>query len=144
VKLVRGSSGTEAIYLGQLAAPLKAPTEVFHQIQTVYGPGEHYPLEFAAGKKFSVLQRDERLIARKDRGKVTFVERADKIADPEKRSKLANIQSGLREAYRKGHLISKLFVNELGHVGYLYQGQAYFLGEAPEGSAGFAFENGNS
>jgi superfamily II DNA or RNA helicase len=139
VKLVRGQSGNDAIYLGQLSASLRSNAGSA-QPPTDPQPGEHYPLELAIGKRFSVLQRDERLIARKDRGHAFFVERLDKVVDVEKRSKLSQIQEGLRSAYRKGHLISKIFVNEAGHVGYLYQGQAYFLGHAPEGPAGFLFE----
>jgi len=103
--------------------------------------GSEYPLDLARGKIYSVLQRDERLIATKRRGEVTFVQRGDKISDTEKRTRLERIQESLRRIYRNGHLISKIFVNEFGHVGYIHEGRAYFLGFAPEGQAGFVFED---
>ncbi len=144
LKLSRNTAGNEAIFLGQLSGPLRISTEKISTAELNPAPGDEYPLQLAVGKTFSVLQRDERLIARKERGQPLFVERSDKITDIERRSKLEQIQVGLRGAYRKGHLISKIFVNDLGHVGYLYQGKAYFLGNAPEGPAGFSFEKNHN
>jgi len=141
LKLTRNTAGTEAIFLGRLPGPLRSATGRVSTADLNPNPGDEYPIQLASGKTFSVLQRDERLIARKERGQPVFVERLEKITDVEKRSRLENIQAGLKTAYRKGHLISRIFVNDLGHVGYLYQGQAYFLGNAPEGTAGFSFEN---
>jgi hypothetical protein len=37
-------------------------------------------------------------------------------------------------------MMSKTFVNHLGHVGYLHQGRTYFVGLAPEGADGFALD----
>jgi hypothetical protein len=140
IKLSRGSSGSEVVYLGQLSEPLRSAGRTSDRPEFDPQPGGEYPIEYAAGTTYSVLQRDQRLIARKERGQAIFVERVDKITDSEKRSRLEKIQAELRNAYQKGHLISRIFVNELGHAGYLYQGRAYFLGHAPEGSAGFSFE----
>jgi len=38
------------------------------------------------------------------------------------------------------NMMSKTFVNHLGHVGYLHQGRTYFVGLAPEGADGFALD----
>jgi superfamily II DNA or RNA helicase len=137
--LVKLMGQAEALYMGQLkelprpgssAAPLDI--DDLHQ-------GADYPIHLAHGKMYSVLQRDDRLIAKKERGRVSFVRSLDKEDDPIKRSRLDDIQRALRGVYQSGRQISKIFVNDLGHVGYLYQGQAYFVGIAPEGNVGFVF-----
>lgn len=140
VKLPRHSTGGLPIYLGQLN---QMPTPeslgaVSAEVSLV--PGSEYPLRLATGTTYSVLQRDARLIARKRKGTVTFVRSADHEPDKEKQARLASIQEMLKKVYGRGHRISKIFVNELGHVGYLYEGRAYFVGLAPEGSNGFMFD----
>jgi hypothetical protein len=86
------------------------------------------------------LQRDKRLIARKAKGGIEFVARADAIADKQKQTALLEIQRTLAAVYGRGHKISKITVTEAGHVVYVFDGQAYFVGHAPEGAEGFVFE----
>jgi hypothetical protein len=93
------------------------------------------------GQVFSVLQRDRRLIARKVRGRVEFVVPADKLADERKQVALRQIQQRLADVYARGHRVNKITVTAAGHVVYVFQNQAYFLGNAPEGAAGFVFED---
>jgi hypothetical protein len=139
--LVKLVGQADALYLGQLKElPRPASSSVALVIDDLR-PGSDYPLNLAHGKSYSVLQRDARLIAKKQAGRITFVRSLDKETDPTKRSCLENIQTALRSVYQSGRQISKIFVNDLGHVGYLYQGQAYFVGTAPEGSAGFVFDD---
>jgi superfamily II DNA or RNA helicase len=139
--LVKLTGQADALYLGQLKElPRPASSSVALVIDDLR-PGSDYPLNLAHGKSYSVLQRDPRLIAKKQGGRITFVRSLDKETDPTKRSYLENIQKALRSVYQSGRQISRIFVNDLGHVGYLYQGQAYFVGTAPEGSAGFVFDD---
>ena len=70
-----------------------------------------------------MLQRDKRLIAVKRKGQVIFVKYPNEVIDLQKRARLTAIQHALRYAYESGHLMSKIFVNHLGHVGYLHQGR---------------------
>jgi hypothetical protein len=104
-------------------------------------PGDAYPLSRVSGKTFSVLQRDPRLIARKERGQARFVVPADRLSEPDKRQALVQLQEFLRSAYLKGHRISKITVTNEGHVVYVFDNQAVFAGLAPEGAEGFAFES---
>jgi hypothetical protein len=131
----------DAVYLGQLEElprpGLPSTVPVIDDLRL----GSDYPLNLAHGKTYSVLQRDERLIAKKERGRISFVRSLDKETDPAKRLRLHDIQKALRGVYQSGRQISKIFVNDLGHVGYLYQGHAYFVGIAPEGNAGFVFDD---
>ncbi len=133
----------QTIYLGQLDEPLKkvliterGATETAKQ----YSPGDSYPLHLVRGKEFSVLQRDKRLIAVKQRGQVNFVVPAQSITDPMKRAMLEDIQLRLAASYRGGHTISKITVTAAGHVVYLFNGVAHFVGQAPEGAEGFVME----
>ena len=139
--LVKLMGQADALYLGQLKEMPHPALSSVALVMDDLRPGSDYPLNLAHGKSFSVLQRDPRLIARKEGGRVTFVRSLDRETDPTKRSCLENIQKALRGVYQGGRQISRIFVNELGHVGYLYQGQAYFVGNAPEGSAGFVFDD---
>ncbi|HEV2153004.1 DEAD/DEAH box helicase [Bradyrhizobium sp.] len=138
--VLRLAAQSAPIYLGRLNAFPSAETSSNAATLDNLLPGEAYPSKLAHGKTFSVLQRDRRLIAIKQRGQIRFVRPAELEPDPEKRERLEGIQRVLSEVYRSGKQISKIFVNELGHVGYLYQGQAYFVGFAPEGDAGFVFD----
>jgi superfamily II DNA or RNA helicase len=139
--LVKFAGEAGPIYLGQLdRLPLSdtsmVPPPDFDDLHA----GDLYPMKLARGKTFSVLQRDRRLIALKQRGRVRFVRSPESEPDPMKKSQLEKIQRILSDVYQGGRQISKIFVNQLGHVGYLYQGQAYFVGIAPEGDAGFVFD----
>ena len=138
VRLIGQSAPT---YLGRLDSLPRPETSAAPSNLDDLRPGDIYPTKLAHGKTFSVLQRDRRLIAIKERGQVRFVRPAEKELDPRKRSQLEDIQAILTEVYRNGRQISKIFVNQLGHVGYLYKGQAHFIGIAPEGDAGFVFDD---
>jgi len=50
------------------------------------------------------------------------------------------IQSFLTQVYANGHRISKITVTDKGHVVYVYNNEAYFVGTAPRGPEGFRFE----
>lgn len=142
VELEKTKEGWRGIYLGALSSPIrevaseKAPREL-HDLK----PGDQYPLARVAGKTFSVLQRDPRLIARKERGQAHFVVPTNRISDDEKRQALTRIQSFLADAYRRGHRISKITVTKEGHVVYVFENCAIFVGVAPEGAKGFVFES---
>jgi hypothetical protein len=139
--LVKLMGQADALYLGQLRELPRAKTSSAPPTLDNLRLGSEYPVSLAHGKTFSVLQRDGRLIAKKERSRVTFVRSLDREPDPTKRSRLEDIQKALRGVYQGGRQISKIFVNDLGHVGYLYQGRAYFVGVAPEGNAGFIFDD---
>jgi superfamily II DNA or RNA helicase len=140
--LVKLMGQADAVYLGQLKElPQRGSSPAAPPITDDLHVGSDYPINLAHGKTYSVLQRDKRLIAKKQRGRVSFVRSVDKEADPLKHSRLENIQQALLSVYQSGRQISKIFVNDLGHVGYLYQGQAYFVGIAPEGNAGFVLDD---
>jgi hypothetical protein len=64
----------------------------------------------------------------------------DQVVDAAKRGALSCIQAFLRSAYSKGHRINKVTVTKDGHVVYIWQNQAFFVGQAPEGADGFPFE----
>lgn len=139
--LVKFVSQSAPIYLGQLDGIPGPDTSATPSKLDELRPGDVYPVKLARGKMFSVLQRDRRLIALKQRGQVRFVRPVDSETDPAKKAQLEAIQQILSTVYQSGRQISKIFVNELGHVGYLYNGQAYFVGIAPEGDAGFVFDD---
>lgn len=141
IRLEKSAEGWHAVYLGRLDEPLK-PSE-YHQAADAaadYSPGATYPLGLVKGRVFSVLQRDKRLIAKKDKGRVQFVVPAERLPDPRKQAALRQIQSRLAEVYARGHRISKVTVTESGHVVYVFDSQAHFVGHAPEGAEGFAFD----
>ena len=143
-KLEKTPEGWHALYLGRLDHPLEVASEQAangHQGGDL--AGSPYPLARAKGTTFSVLQRDKRLIARKVKGRVEFVLPADTLTEPEKQSALREIQRILADVYARGHRISKITVTNEGHVVYVFDGQAYFVGVAPEGAEGFVFEEKN-
>jgi superfamily II DNA or RNA helicase len=142
IKLEKAADGWQRVYLGRLDEPLQVAEERDSNGLPAgnYTPGAAYPLGQVKGQVFSVLQRDRRLIARKLRGRVEFVVPADRLADRHKQDALRQIQQGLADVYARGHRISKITVTAAGHVVYVFENQAYFLGHAPEGPAGFVFE----
>lgn len=141
LELEKIEGGWRGVYLGRLSSPLTVvehPEDVLAERE--WKPGDSYPLTRAVGETFSVLQRDPRLLATKTRGTVRFVPPLPEMPDLQKRQRLAGIQSHLRTAYTKGHKVSKVTVTKEGHVVYIWENQACFVGHAPEGAAGFVFE----
>jgi hypothetical protein len=65
---------------------------------------------------------------------------AETLQDATKRDALRNVQRQLAGAYARGHRISKITVTREGHVVYVFNNEAYFIGNAPEGAEGFKFE----
>jgi hypothetical protein len=142
LELEKTNEGWRGIYLGKLTFPvrlLEDPVEAAPNRD--WQAGDAYPLAHAFGRIFSVLQRDPRLIAQKAKGRIRFVPELDDIQDAEKRLALSRIQSVLKSAYTKGHRVSKIAVTEGGHVVYVFQNKAFFVGYSPEGKEGFLFEN---
>lgn len=139
IKLEKLAEGWRAVYLGRLDEPLRLADDQ-QAADAEYTPGAAYPLGQVKGRAFSVLQRDKRLIARKDKGRVQFVVPAERLADPLKQAALRQVQNRLMDVYARGHRISKVTVTEAGHVVYVFDNQAHFVGHAPEGAAGFVFD----
>ncbi len=139
-KLEKTPEGWRSIYLGRLDEALVHADEVSGHNGRRYSPGDIYPLGLVRGKVFSVLQRDKRLIAKKENGSVRFIVPPEKLTESEKHATLAQIQQFLANVYANGQRISKITVTEEGHVVYVYDNQAYFVGNAPEGAEGFVFE----
>ncbi len=146
IRLEKAKEGWKAVYLGQLDQPLRQPEarSLADSAMNAFSRGSPYPLSSARGQTFSVLQRDKRLIARKAKGQVRFVVPAEQLAAPEKQAKLRQVQQQLAEVYQRGHRISKITVTGEGHVVYVYDGQAFFVGYAPEGTEGFIFDERES
>ncbi len=142
LKLEKGEAGWHGVYLGRLDAPLEASdvSEADTTLRATYSPGDPYPLGNVKGLSFSVLTRDPRLIALKVRGGVRFVHPLPAIADVEKRRKTSALQDRLKKLKNEGRGINRLTVTAEGHVVYVFDGAAYYLGEAPEGAEGFTFE----
>jgi superfamily II DNA or RNA helicase len=142
IELEKTAGGWRGVYLGTLSAPVRdvQPAEDQPEHQN-WQPGDLYPLARVSGKTFSVLQRDARLIARKERGQARFVVSSNCMSDPEKRRALLQVQEFLSNAYKKGQRISKITVTKEGHVVYVFNNQAVFVGLAPEGADGFIFES---
>ena len=143
VELNKTQDGWQGIYLGRLLEPLELASSdsVERQVPAHYSPGDLYPLDKVKGKSFSILQRDKRLIALKSRDGVRFVTEVKSLSDPTKQLALQQIQTYLTHAYASGHRISKISVTSAGHVIYVYNNEAYFVGYAPEGPEGFEFEH---
>ncbi|MGH9967257.1 MAG: DEAD/DEAH box helicase family protein [Pyrinomonadaceae bacterium] len=143
IELNKTKDGWQGIYLGRLTQRLHPADSdsAEDQTPTHYSPGDLYPLDRVQGKSFSVLQRDKRLVAAKARDGIRFVIDEKSIADADKQNALRNIQEFLARAYGAGHRISKITVTEEGHVVYVYNNEAYFVGYAPEGPQGFIFED---
>ena len=141
LELEKTPEGWRGVYLGRLTQPIQVlKTSEPPGPERVWKPGDAYPLSRAIGKTFSVLQRDPRLIALKEKGRARFVPPLSEISDLEKRAAVGGLQGFLRAAYAKGHRISKVSVTEEGHVVYVFANQAIFAGHAPEGVEGFIFE----
>ena len=141
-RLENTAEGWQATYLGRLDGPVEIVEDqkVNGLPSNDYTPSAAYPLGRAKGKVFSVLQRDKRLVARKLKGRVEFVVPPDKLADKQKQVALRQIQHVLSDVYARGHRISKITVTNEGHVVYVFENQAFFVGHAPEGAEGFVFE----
>ncbi len=142
IKLEKSSDGWRGIYLGRLDRPVElAGDESSEGVALAQlSPGDTYPLALVKGKTFSVLQRDKRLIANKVQSGIRFVVPADELKDPSKQAALREVQRHVAEAYAKGHRMSKITVTCAGHVVYVFDNVAYFVGDAPEGADGFVFE----
>ena len=50
------------------------------------------------------------------------------------------LQKRLAAAFISGHRVNKITVTPEGHVVYVFNNEAFFVGMAPEGAAGFQFE----
>ncbi|WP_207455053.1 DEAD/DEAH box helicase [Azospirillum sp. SYSU D00513] len=126
-----------------------APTEMFNtspEKAASYstGPlkeGDVYPFSLEKSCKFSVLQRDPRLVALKKGRNVQFVVSPEKLIDAEKAERLQKIIDSLHRVYRSGRLINKILVTDNGDAVYEYEGVPYFIGKAPEGKQGFEFDS---
>ena len=143
LELDKTTEGWRGVYLGKLLSPVRILARAVDPLpHREWQLGETYPLAHAFGNEFSVLWRDERLIAQKSKGgEIRFVPRLDTITDPSKRDALSQIQSAIKSAVTKGHRTSKIVVTSEGHVIYVWRNQALFLGNAPEGGEGFIFED---
>jgi superfamily II DNA or RNA helicase len=84
IELEKTGDGWRGVYLGTLTSPVRdvRPEEDQTAPQS-WQPGDVYPLARVSGKTFSVLQRDPRLIARKERGQARFVVSGNHVSDPE-------------------------------------------------------------
>jgi hypothetical protein len=142
IELEKMKEGWRGVYLGKLANKLElaSASGAENVPPRHYNPGDPYPLGKVQGKTFSILQRDKRLIASKTQGTIRFVVDAETLGDATKRDALKSVQRHLASAYARGHRISKITVTPEGHVVYVFNNQAYFVGNAPEGAEGFKFE----
>jgi superfamily II DNA or RNA helicase len=142
IKLEKTLEGWRSVYLGKLDQPVET-VNVSGSDDTdsrSYDPGDLYPLDRATGTTFSVLQRDKRLIAKKTPSGIKFVIPSDQISDEIKRSALRALQERLTALTSRGTRINKIIVTQSGDVVYVLEGNAYYLGSAPEGCAGFIFD----
>ncbi|MCI0724327.1 MAG: DEAD/DEAH box helicase [Acidobacteria bacterium] len=141
IKLERTADGWQSIYLGQLSSPLRVAKETIEQQKAGYSPGDPYPLSKAKGASFYVLPRDKRLIAEKTKRGTRFVKPSEAVENPQKRNALCRIQEEVALLLSRGRRISKITVTPQGHVVYVFENHAYFIGNAPEGTSGFDFED---
>jgi hypothetical protein len=141
-RLEKTPEGWRSAYLGRLDTPpeVVGPDEANGHTAQPDAPGDPYPLGRVRGKVFSVLQRDKRLVANKSGGGVRFVVPAEKLTDTQKHAALRQIQQHLAGVYAGGRRINKITVTPEGHVVYVFDNQAYFVGHAPEGAEGFIFD----
>jgi len=99
----RTQTDWQTVYVGRLDQPLEiavAPSDP--EVPAEYRPSDPYPLERVKGKVFSVLQRDRRLIAKKENGSVRFIAPAETLDEDRKRDQLRQILRFLVEAYTRG------------------------------------------
>jgi hypothetical protein len=137
----RVAGNWQCTYLGRLETPIEAVT-AGSAVDTLnnLSPGDPYPLDLIKGKRYSVLQRDRRLIAEK-RGKIArFVVPADKLPSKLEAARLSDIQERLRKICSSGRQISKITVTERGDVVYVVANSAFYVGPAPLGPEGFTIE----
>lgn len=81
IELEKAGDNWRGVYLGTLRSPIRSiQPEEGHVEGQNWQPGDVYPLVRVSGKTFSVLQRDHRLIARKERGQPRFVVPGDRRA----------------------------------------------------------------
>ena len=140
IKLEKSPDGWRAVYLGQIGSmPELAMDDGTETVGTLQ-PGDPYPLAGVKGRTFSVLQRDRRLIAEKTPNGIRFVVAPEDVRDLEKASKLRELLKQLTVVQARGHRISKITVTSAGHVVYVVNNEAYFIGLAPEGADGFQWE----
>lgn len=141
-RLERTQTGWQTVYLGRLDQPVEiAVASSASEVPTEYRPGDPYPLGRVKGIVFSILQRDKRLIAMKEKGSVRFVAPAETLDEDRKRDRLRQIQQFLSEAYARGLRMNRITVTSDGHVVFVHDGQAWFVGHAPEGAEGFILES---
>jgi superfamily II DNA or RNA helicase len=141
LKLEKLQEGWQSTYLGTLDYQIEIAEQYSSHSKTTreYAQGDPYPLEDVHGPQFSVLQRDKRLIAKKTGSKIQFVVPFESLEEA-KGIALRQIQNRLADLYRSGKRVNKIQVTGEGHVVYVFNGEAYFLGYAPEGPGGFALE----
>ncbi|HEV2548663.1 MAG TPA: DEAD/DEAH box helicase [Stellaceae bacterium] len=143
LKPERGGSASTIVFLGKSPEPLFERDEKLCEESSGVGSGLEfgavYPFSVDGAERFSVLQRDSRLIAKKVDGNVRFVLPPKNIADPSDAAQLQLLIDRLRETYRSGRQINKILVTASGDVVYPYNGRYYFVGRAP-GNNGFEFE----
>lgn len=143
IKLEKTAEGWRSVFLGRLdtVPEVVATGSDAGEPDRSYSPGDSYPLARVNGTTFSILQRDKRLIAEKTRGEVRFVVPAEELPEAAKAAALRALQLRLTAAYSRGHRINKITVTPEGHVVYVFNNQAFFVGMAPEGAAGFRFQD---
>jgi hypothetical protein len=141
LELEKVEAGWRGVYLGKLSSPvIVLEVSTGDLPERDWKPGDSYPINRAWGKTFSVLQRDQRLLAKKVKGGVRFVPPLSEVSNESKRNSISGIQTFIKTAFNKGHRISKIIVSKEGHVVYIWDNQAFFIGHAPEGADGFVFE----
>lgn len=145
LKMQRDEKSSAPVFLGVAPEPLFRDADTARsngpfEGDSRLGVGSVYPFSVAGAKRFSVLQRDSRLIAKKGAGGIKFVVPPEKVPDVAKAALLREIIGELRGVYRSGRQISKIFVTLSGDVVYSHDGRYHFVGKAPEGQDGFAFE----
>lgn len=132
--------GPEIVWLGVAPDPLFQDQPAQDSNKGELELNERYTRDLANARQFSVLQRDPRLIARKEGRRVRFVMPPDKLDDADKANQLRELITSLHRVYGSGRLINKILVTESGDVVYQYGGIPYYIGKAPEGVQGFKFD----
>lgn len=142
IKLERSQGGQSQItWCGSAPSPPFEPDPTPAIADIPLSVGDLYPYTTVGGRRYSVLQRDPRLIALKAGRSVRFVVAPDKLEDPAKADRLRAIIVTLRSVYASGRHINKVLVTATGDIVYQIDGLSYFAGKAPEGPEGFRFED---